>query len=153
VVEGYLPQGLSLGAIYRVWSIREIALSLVSSKDAAANKLYLGEVVWSGSAISKVRSYRYLDQYDSGIVGPLNASPNYETSFEHNLGFLPKRFTLYYHSSASGDSEPKVLSLGDEVVVKSSANTLTIRNRYQNQVCKGYDGTVKTTGYIQLVIG
>jgi len=153
VLEGYLPEALSLGSTYKVWSTRELGFSLVSSKSQTSSNLYLGEIVWTGSGITKIRNYRYLDQYDSGIVGPVSASPNYQTEFEHNLGFLPKRFTIYFHTSASGDTDPKVLNLGDEVVVKSSKTTMTVRNRYQNQVCKSYDGTVKTTGYIQLVIG
>lgn len=157
-VTGGFPRDLIVGEPYRVWAPRELDLSLTATKQEGKNILYLGEVDWkstpSGSlvaySIDAVRGYRYRNKYDSGVTSKKIANPTFSHTFQHNLGFLPGHFTLYLYKTET-DVEPKIVA-SDDLVVKTSANTLTIRNRYQNQVGKDYDGIAITEGYFRLVI-
>ena len=117
----------------------------------STDRLYLGEVDWSGSVINSFLNYRYLDKYISQLTEADASGGSYQKMFEHNLGFIPSNFKLYFYETMTS-TEPKVLHIGDEAVVKVTSTTLTVRNRYANLVARTFGGTVKDIGYLQLVI-
>jgi hypothetical protein len=145
---GRIPSTLS-PATYTVYNPREGTINFTATKTLSTNRLYLGEVTWTGSALSSL-NYRYLNKYTSAVVSVSAAGGTYTQAFNHNLGFIPSAFTLYFYETTSSD--PKVLHIGDEAWVKTTKYTMTVRNRYANLVARTFDGTAKDTGYLQLVI-
>jgi len=155
---GRLPADAS-SVSYKIYAPREGNIGYSTTK-TDKTKLYIGEVGWSTitNTFSNIRSYRYLDKYNSDLDLPskvlVNASTgSFEQPFTHNLGKIPSSFTLYFYEETDTTfSNPKVLHVGDEVVVKVTPNTLTVRNRYANMVARNYDGAARDKGYLHLVI-
>jgi len=148
-LSGSLPETLALPTPYAVYNPREGLISYTTTKTSSSTRLYLGEVIWTGSAVSAL-NYRYLNKYTSPLVSVSASGGSYTQTFDHNLGVIPSSFTLYYYYSLSDD--PKVLHIGDEAVVKTTKYTMTVRNRYANLVARSFDGTAHDAGYLQLVI-
>lgn len=154
---GKIPEDAASVA-YKIYAPREGSIGYSLTKSYAdKTKLYLGQVTWNSPTFSSPKiAYRYLDKYSSvTTAGFVNASlGSMEITFNHNLGKIPSAFTLYFYEQIGGvpSGEVKVLAIGDEVVVKVTETTLTVRNRYSGLVSRTYDGTAKDRGYIQLVI-
>lgn len=156
-IAGKFPVSLTNTA-FTVNSLREGTFGLSTTNTPAIGRIYLGEVVWVGSptnSFTSVKNYRYLDRYVGDVKTiVLNISGNYEVSWEHQLGRYPGSFQIYYYlASDTTYSNPKVLQIGDEAVVKTNRTTITVRNRYANLIARAYDGTTQTTGSLQLIIG
>lgn len=150
-LSGRIPSTPLSPVAYTVYNPLEGTINYhTGSKVVGNSRLYLGEVNWSGSAVSAI-NYRYLNKYTSAVVAVSAAGGSYgPLTFDHNLGFVPSAFTLYYYFSTSDD--PKVLHIGDEAWVKTTKYTMTVRNRYANLVARSFDGTAHDTGYLQLMI-
>ena len=151
--EGRIPESLN-PASYSIYNPKEGTIWYTNSKTVNNNRLYLGEVNWIGSptdAIDSYVAYRYLNKFTSAKKAVDATGGSYTVTFEHNLGFIPSSFVLYYCENTT-DTEMKVLNIGDEAVVKVTKNTLTVRNRYAQLVARAFDGTTKSTGFLQLVI-
>jgi len=156
VFNGQIPS--SLTTTYSIYNPREGIIQIESTaKTLSSNRLYLGEINWTGSAISAI-SYRYLNKYTSAIVEADARRGSYTLTFAHNLGFIPPTFTLYFYEDTTGtlsgspSGDPKVLHIGDEAVVKTTKYVMTVRNRYANLVARNYSGVTAATGYLQLII-
>lgn len=151
--DGKIPT--SLATTYSIYDPKEGVIQIeTAAKTLNSNRLYLGEIDWTGSALSAV-SYRYLNKFTSAITYVSAGSGSYgDLTFIHNLGFIPSSFVLYFYEKVGSTygGDPKVLHIGDEAVVKVTPYTLTVRNRYANLVARTYDGTTKAEGYIQLII-
>ena len=155
-IAGKIPSMAVSGAPFTVYAPHEIQLQTViaASKPATtpATRLYLGEVTWSGTLLSNIVSYRYLGRYTSPLV-PVTAAPNYTAQvFNHNLGYLPRNFVIYFYLTGTDTVPNKVLHIGDEAVVTADKLTLSVKNRYSNQVAKNWAGTVLADGWLQVVI-
>lgn len=156
-LSGRLPSS-SISAAYSIYNTKEGVINYHASsvsKVISSNRLYLGELIWNGSAFSNVICYRYLGKYSSPYISVNAALGSYTATFSHNLGYYPSAFTLYYWETVVSGvpvGDPKVLHIGDEAVVKTTKYVMTVRNRYANLVARTFDGTAKDTGYIQLVI-
>jgi hypothetical protein len=149
-LSGRIPSTPLAPVAYTVYNPLEGSIAYhTGSKVVGSNRLYLGEVNWTGSIVSAL-NYRYLNKYTSAVTAVSAAGGSYTITFDHNLGFIPSMFTLYYYYSTSDD--PKVLHIGDEACVKVTKYTMTVRNRYANLVARSYDGTAHDTGYLQLMI-
>jgi len=154
-IRGTFPGLVASNAGYQVYSPREIGYQVGTTAPGTPTTLLLGEVTWNGVAFGPaVRSYRYLDRFVGSVVYcDTTATSNYQAAWDHNLGFLPNHFQLYFYvGNAPLDPVPKVMNPGDEYVVQSSTTTLTVRNRYSNLVARDFVGTSWTKGYVQLVI-
>jgi hypothetical protein len=155
-LSGRIPTTLASTG-YTIYNPKEGAINLhisTTAKDTSSNRLYLGEINWTGSAVSVV-NYRYLNKYTSPVVRVSALTGSYgDVVFTHNLGFIPAAFTLYFKEEVGGvaSGDPKVLHIGDEAIVKTINYIMTVRNRYANLVARTYDGTAKDVGYLQLVI-
>jgi hypothetical protein len=154
-LSGRIPTTLASTG-YTIYNPKEGAINLhisTTAKDTSSNRLYLGEITWTGSAVSVV-NYRYLNKYTSPVVRVSALTGSYEKTFAHNLGFIPAAFTLYFKEEVGGvaSGDPKVLHIGDEAIVKTTNYIMTVRNRYANLVARTYDGTAKDVGYLQLII-
>jgi hypothetical protein len=152
-ISGTVPLNASM-VTYKVYNPKEGIIQIHSgSKVISTDRLYLGEINWTGSAVN-VLSYRYLNSYSSPVVRVDASTGSYETSFAHNLGFYPKSFTIYFWEEVAGipSGDPKVLHLGDEAVVKTTKYSMTVKNRASYLVARTYGGIVKDVGYLQLVI-
>lgn len=156
IFNGQIPA--SLTTTYSIYNPREGIIQIESTaKTLSSNRLYLGEINWTGSAISAI-SYRYLNKYTSAIVEADARGGSYTLTFAHNLGFIPPTFTLYFYEDTTGtlsgspSGDPKVLHIGDEAVVKTTKYVMTVRNRYANLVARNYSGVTAATGYLQLII-
>lgn len=152
-ITGKFPS-IPTGTPFEIRSFQELPFSLTQTAPSwnptsASQPLYFGMAVWTLSAFSEVRSFAYQGRFDGKL---LTATANFTLTIDHNLGVIPKQFTLYYHEALTGDATPKVLHIGDEVVVKSSANQMWIKNRYDGLTARKFDGTAMSTGYIQLII-
>ncbi len=134
---------------YQVYNPREGHIGFSTTKIVSTNKLYLGEVVWTGSAVSAI-NYRYLNRYRSPLVEVSAVGGSYTQVFAHNLGMLPSAFNIYFYDTVGSD--PKLLHIGDEALVKTNKYTMTVRNRYSNLVARTFDGVAKTSGYLQLIV-
>lgn len=149
--DGRIPASMT-PASYVIYNPKEGEFGYTTSKTMSSNLLYLGEVDWDDAGIiNSSVTYRYLNRYTSPFVLIDAAGGSYTHTFQHNLGFIPNSFMLYFYESMSS-TEPKVLHIGDEAVVKVTKYTLTVRNRYANMVARLYDGTVKDSGYLRLFI-
>jgi hypothetical protein len=150
-LSGRIPSTPLTPVAYTVYNPLEGTINYhTGSKVVGNSRLYLGEVNWSGSAVSAI-NYRYLNKYTSAVTSVSAVGGSYgPLTFDHNLGFIPSAFTIYYYYNTSDD--PKVLHIGDEAWVKVTKYTMTIRNRYANLVARSFDGTAHDTGYLQLVI-
>ena len=152
-LSGRIPSALS-SASYTIYNPREGTISYHSgTKTVGTNRLYLGEVTWTGSSLSSI-NYRYLNKYTSPITKADAVSGSYTQAFYHNLGFIPSSFTIYFYEEVAGtySGDPKVLQIGEEAVVKTTKYVMTIKNRYANLVARTFSGTAKDVGYIQLII-
>ena len=150
ILSGSFPSSSLAPVTYTVYNPSEGTIGFHSgSKVVSSNRLYLGEVNWTGSAVSAM-NYRYLNKYTSAVTPVSAVGGSYTQTFDHNLGFIPAAFTIYYYYATSDD--PKVLHIGDEAWVKTTKYTMTIRNRYSNLVARSFDGTAHDTGYLQLII-
>jgi len=151
---GKVPETLT-GSTYLIYNPKEGIIQIHSgTKVTSDNRLYLGEITWTGTALSAI-SYRYLNKYQSAVVRVDATTGSYgDVVFNHNLGFIPSSFTIYFQEEVSSapSGDPKVLHIGDEAVVKVTKYTLTVRNRYASLVARTYDGTAKPIGYLQLLI-
>jgi hypothetical protein len=145
---GRIPETL-LSTPYAVYNPREGAVSYSLTRDTDYSKLYLGEATWTGSSLSVI-NYRYLNKYTSALKSASASSGSYILDFDHNLGFIPSTFTLYFYETLT--SIPKVLHIGDEALVQTTRNVLSVKNRYASLVARSWTGTALDTGYIQLVM-
>ena len=149
-VSGRFPKSVS-GLTYYVFSPREASYHVESVRSAdSATRHHVGEVIWSGTGFSSPRSYRYSNKYVGPITEVTLSNGNYLLSWDHNLGYMPRGFTVYYYESSS-DSFGKVLNIGDEAVAKTDSLTLSLRNRYANLIARSFTGENKTTGFLQLI--
>lgn len=149
-VSGRFPKSAS-GLTYHVFSPREASFYVESVRSAdSATRHHIGEVVWSGAEFTSIRSYRYGNKYVSPITSVTPVNGNYLLSWDHNLGYMPRGFTIYYYETGS-DSFGKVLNIGDEAVAETSTVTLRLRNRYTNLIARSFSGENKTTGFLQLI--
>lgn len=152
---GKMPSNL-VPATYKVYSPREGTFGYTDTRVDSLTRAYLGEVVYSGGVggtLSDLICYRHENKY-TGPVTYVDAAGNYSVVFNHNLGFLPKHFVLYFYVDLTGSptGDPKVLHIGDECVVKVTRTTMTVRNRYVDLVARDYSGVTHITGHIQLMI-
>lgn len=149
-VSGRFPKSAS-GLTYYVFSPREASFHVESVRSAdSATRHHIGEVVWAGTEFTSYRSYRYGNKYVSPITSVTPVNGNYLLSWDHNLGYMPRGFTVYYYENSS-DSFGKVLNIGDEAVAETDTLTLRLRNRYVNLIARSFSGENKTTGYLQLI--
>ena len=153
-LSGTIPSTIT-SAPYSIYNPKEGLIGIVESgsKTISNNRLYLGEITWTGSALSAI-NYRYLNKYTSDVTRANAVPGSYEVTFTHNLGFIPTAFTIYFWEEVAGvpSGDAKVLHIGDEAVVKVTPYTMTIRNRYANLVARTYAGATRDVGYLQLVI-
>jgi len=148
--DGHIPTSLN-PAVYSIYNPNEGTIWYTDTKTMSSNRLYLGEVDWTGTAVDSYVTYRYLNKFTSEKKAVDASGGSYTVTFDHNLGFIPSSFILYYCEYTT-DTDMKVLHIGDEAVVKATKYTLTVRNRYANLVARAFDGTTKNSGYLQLVI-
>lgn len=152
-IAGKFPANILTSYAYQIYAPREQTIVPFGANTPTVGRMYLGQAIWNGVAFTagSVRSYQYGDKFTSPIQA-VNANPNYEIVFDHNLGFIPNHFMILYHSVSIGDVEPKVVQIGDEVVVKLSTTTITVRNRFADLLARNYAGVAQSTGYLQVLV-
>ena len=155
-ISGKFPISL-VGASFTVNSFREGTFGLSSVNTPAMGRIYLGEAAWTSGtpgSFTSVSNYRYLDRFNGDVKPITLVNHVYEKEWNHQIGRYPGSFKIYYYlASDTTYSNPKVLQIGDEAVVKLTRTKLTVRNRYADLIARDYDGNTQTTGFLQLVIG
>ena len=152
-IYGKFPASVPSGTTYEIKSPQELDFNIESSRVDAPNKLYIAQAMYNGTTLSSIIPYRYLNSYVSDLESVDASSTGYynQVVFEHNLGFLPKNFIIYFYQNTS-EAEPKVLHIGEEAIVKVTTTTITVRNRYEYLAARNYNGDALESGYIQVIV-
>jgi len=158
-VAGDLPA--LAGSAYEVWSVHECSLTVTpfvagnsslgtqQPGTVTQKRVPIGMASWNGTSFnaSQTVNFRYKDTYVSELKGAFNAP--YSVTFNHNLGFIPGSFKLYYYDNTSVLNP---ILIENEAIFRVTTTTVEVKNRYTGVIVTDWSGTkIATDAYLRLV--
>lgn len=140
-----------------------------------SNRVFIGRCVFDGSSVTSLVAYAYQARYE-GFQQVTLSGGDFNYSISHNLGFIPKRITIYA-SQANDFSQPlELLSVakmttgsvsitaGDQttsytapvlrrsVVARCDDTKIDIKNAQNGIFYEDFSNSAQTSGYLFVVV-
>lgn len=137
--------------------------------------IYIGSLMFDGTNVTGLTPFAYQGRYSAWLQVTL-VSGNYSVNFAHNLGYIPKSFTLYASQandfsqplepmSIAGMTEGSVsLTAGDQTVTYISptqdhsalaqvtTTSVIVQNTANGVFYTDFSGNPQTSGYLYLAV-
>lgn len=123
----------------------------------ATNIIYIGRATFDGTNVTALVQYRVLAAYSDFT----SVSGDFDTTINHNLGYFPKKVSIYGTQASDFTTQLEPLSVAEisgdntlerSVIVKMTDTTITIKNATAGLFYKDYAGVEKTSGFLYVVV-